>query len=77
MLMEITKIIGMNIRAFREWRGMSQTELGKKCKLHRVYIGSIERGERNISVENLTKLAGALNIETHILLMTDAHKWIK
>ena len=77
MLMEIKKIIGANIRAFREWRGMSQIELAKKSKLHRVYIGAVERGERNISINNITKISTALNIATHILLMEDARTWIK
>ena len=75
--METAKIVGRNIRAFRQWKGLSQGDLSKKCNLHRVYISSIERGAGNITLDNLTKIATALEIELHVLLMEGAYKWIK
>lgn len=56
------QIIGNNIRNRRKEKGFSQEELAEKASLHRTYIGSVERGERNISIENIVSIARALNI---------------
>ena len=56
------KQLGVKIRALRRKRGISQEELGFKSKLHRTYIGSIERGEQNISIDNIHKIAKALGV---------------
>lgn len=55
--------IGDRARARREELGLSQDEVAKKAKLHRTYIGGFERGERNISISNLLKIAKALGVE--------------
>ena len=75
--MDIKKLIGYNIRALRELRAITQSDLGKKVRLHGAYIGSVERGERNISVENLLKIARALSVPVHILLTEGVDQWIK
>ena len=75
--MDTKKIAGQNIKAFRSLRGITQRELGKKVNLHAPYIGAVERGERNISLDNLTKIAGALEIPIHILLIEGAYSWLK
>lgn len=54
--------LGARLRSFRIKAGISQEELGFKAKLHRTYIGSIERGEQNVSVDNISRLAKALKI---------------
>jgi transcriptional regulator with XRE-family HTH domain len=64
----IKQIIGKNIRNHRKEKGFSQEELAEKASLHRTYIGSVERGERNISVENIVSIARALNILAKELL---------
>lgn len=56
-----TKKLGGNIRSFREAIGISQEVLAERCGLHRTYVGSVERGERNVSLENIIRLARALN----------------
>ena len=48
-------------------RSMSQEELAEKCSLNRTYIGSVERGERNISLVNIDIISQALGIEISIL----------
>ncbi len=60
--------IGSRIREFRIKSDLSQEKLAFACDLDRTYIGSVERGERNISVINLRKIADALKIKTSDLL---------
>jgi transcriptional regulator with XRE-family HTH domain len=54
--------LGTRIQKQRIALGLSQLELGRKCELHRTFVGSVERGERNISVLNLRLIAGALRV---------------
>ena len=56
------KIIGINIRKYREAKSITQEKLSKICGLHRNYIGSVEKGERNISIKSLEKIADGLNV---------------
>lgn len=58
--MSITHTFGLNVRHFRNSKGLSQEGLAELCELHRTYIGSVERGERNITLINAEKIANAL-----------------
>ena len=60
--------IGDRIRERRVARGWTQDELGVKCELHRTFIGSVERGERNVSILNLKVIAGTLRVSLAGLL---------
>ena len=64
----ITTILAENIKAFRQKRKMSQEDLANMCGLHRTYIGSIERGERNATLSTLEALASALGTNIPRLL---------
>ncbi|WP_371868730.1 helix-turn-helix domain-containing protein [Pseudoduganella ginsengisoli] len=59
---------GHALRAAREMLGMSQEELAERAGLHRTYIGQVERGERNISVDSMERLAAAVKIDLWIML---------
>ena len=59
---KINKKVGQNIRKHREKRGWTQEQLAFEANLHRAYIGQIERGEKNIGIRNLEKIANALGI---------------
>jgi len=54
------KRVGKRIRALRESYGWTQEELAARSGLHSTYIGGIERGERNVGLDNLLKIAAAL-----------------
>ncbi|MDK2410361.1 helix-turn-helix transcriptional regulator [Aphanizomenon sp. PH219] len=58
----IQKKFGGRLRQIRQNMGLSQEELAHLCNLDRSYMGGVERGERNISLVNIHKIADALNI---------------
>ena len=70
----ITRILSNNIRAFRKIRGLSQEALAEICSLHRTYIGSVERGERNVTLSTLEVIAAALGVSVPELLTEESIK---
>ena len=60
--------LGRAIREVRRSAGISQEDLADRSRLHRTYVGGIERGERNVSFGNLLKLANALDVRLSDLL---------
>jgi transcriptional regulator with XRE-family HTH domain len=63
--------IGNRVRELRTEADLSQEKLAFACDLDRTYIGSVERGERNISVINLRKIAKALKVKVSYLLSNE------
>ncbi len=65
--MDIRKKFGENVKAIRIQKNLSQEKLALKASLDRTYIPSIEKGERNVSIVVIEKIAKALEIEISIL----------
>jgi len=71
--MNLIGIVSKNIRYYRNKLGISQEKLAELSNLHRTYIGSVERGERNLSLKNIEKIASALKISPYELLKGENH----
>jgi transcriptional regulator with XRE-family HTH domain len=64
----IVKLLATNVRALRHALDVSQEELAARCGLHRTYVGSVERGERNVTLSTLEVLASVLGVSVPELL---------
>ncbi len=67
--MDIVRILGTNLRKYRLEKGFSQEKFADLCGLHRTYISDIECFQRNVSIENVQRIAEALEIDAYKLLM--------
>ena len=67
----LCKAFAANLRCEREALGLSQKRLGQLAGLHRTFVGSVERGESNISIYNIGRLADALGVEPMELFKLD------
>jgi transcriptional regulator with XRE-family HTH domain len=63
---DIKQRFGLAVRKRRLELGISQEDLAHRCQLHRTYIGDIERGERNVSLQNIEKILEALEIRISV-----------
>ncbi|HSX48998.1 MAG TPA: helix-turn-helix transcriptional regulator [Candidatus Saccharimonadales bacterium] len=60
--------LGARVRQLRKIAGLSQEELAFRSGMHRTYVGSIERAEQNVSIDNIHKIAKALKVSPKELL---------
>jgi transcriptional regulator with XRE-family HTH domain len=67
---ELQRIAGVNIRAYRHAQGISQEELAVALGVHRTYMGGVERGERNLTLRSLERLAERMGIDPVSLLQS-------
>jgi transcriptional regulator with XRE-family HTH domain len=66
--LKLRAVFATNLREARQAVGLSQESLADKAGLHRTYVGSVERAERNISIDNIERLATALGLSASELL---------
>jgi len=71
VLSDARKVFAFRLRQIRQLKGLSQEELADMAGLHRTYVGSVERSERNISIDNIERLAKALEVDIIELLKED------
>ena len=69
--MDIIKVFGTNVRKYRTEQKVSQEKFAELCGLHRTYISDIECFRRSISLDNIQKIADALEVETYKLFVEE------
>ena len=65
---DLQKTVGRNLRAYRLERGLSQEAFADVLGVHRTYMGGVERGERNLTLKSLEKMAEQIGVEAGELL---------
>lgn len=68
---DVKKIFGSSVKGRRKQLGISQEQLAERADLHRTYVSDVERGSRNISLENIERLASALDVSVSALFRQD------
>lgn len=71
---DLRDVLAENIRAYRKQHGVSQDEFAAQCGVHRTYIGSVERCERNVTLATLELFAKAMRCSVPELLSTRRRK---
>lgn len=69
--MDIVQVFGNNLKKYRILLALSQEAFADKCGMHRTYISAIECYRRSISLENIQRIADALEIETYKLFLEE------
>ena len=69
--MSLIHTFAINVKKYRLEVGLSQEKLAELADLHRTYISAIERERRNISIDNIEKIANSLNVEPYKLLIDE------
>ena len=67
--MRLLQVFSNNLRKYRITSGLSQEAFAAKAGLHRTYISAIERGKRSIALDNIEKIANALEIDAYLLFV--------
>lgn len=70
-MFDLTKRVGGNIRAIRKARNLTIDELAEKCDFQAPYLSDVERGERNITLQTLSKILDALNVSAGRVLIPE------
>ncbi len=68
---QLVAIFASNVRRRRLELAFSQEELAERAGVHRTYVGMLERGEKNVTIYNIERLASALEVEPYVLLQKD------
>lgn len=65
---DLQKKVGRNIRSYRQRRGLSQEAFGEVLGVHRTYMGGLKRGERNLTLHSLERIAEQMGVEVEELM---------
>lgn len=65
---DLQRQVGRSLRAYREARGLSQEAFADLIGVHRTYMGGVERGERNLTLKSLERLASRIRLDPLVLL---------
>ena len=65
---DLQKKVGRNIRSYRQRRGLSQEAFAEVLGVHRTYMGGLERGERNLTLRSLERIAEQMGVEVEELM---------
>ncbi len=65
---DLQRTVGRNLRAYRKTKSLSQEDFADELGVHRTYMGGIERGERNLTLKSLERIAGQLDVDPLALL---------
>lgn len=68
-MMDIIKVFADNVKKYRKEKGYSQEHFAELCGMHRTYISALECYRRSISLENIQRIADALEVETYMLFL--------
>jgi transcriptional regulator with XRE-family HTH domain len=68
---DLQQTVGRNLRAYREEKGLSQEAFADSLGVHRTYMGGIERGERNLTLKSLERMAERVGLDP-LMLLTDS-----
>ena len=71
---DLQRRVGQNMRAYREERGLSQEEFADELGYHRTYVGGLERGERNLTLKALERIAALIGLDPLVLLQGGRRK---
>jgi transcriptional regulator with XRE-family HTH domain len=65
---DLQQTVGNNLRAYRQERGLSQEAFADVLGVHRTYMGGVERGERNLTLRSIERLAARIDVDPLVLL---------
>jgi transcriptional regulator with XRE-family HTH domain len=68
----LQRILGENVRRYRQDRGLSQEAFADELGVHRTYMGGIERGERNLTLQSVERIAACIHVKPIELLTSKA-----
>jgi transcriptional regulator with XRE-family HTH domain len=68
---KLRQVLAKNIRALRQEKGITQEELAHRARIHRTYMSSVERAQRNVAVDNIERIASGLGVKPSDLLSDD------
>ena len=68
---DLQRTVGDNLRAFRQQRGLSQEAFAELLGVHRTYMGGVERGERNLTLKSLERIAARIDVDPLWLLASE------